>query len=140
MIKKVFGKAIAGTATAGLMLVPVAGTVAPQVANVACTYPDTVATSVKLSVDKSFQRQGEKNYARVKVRSGAGTPQGVVTFRVRGVKVDTDRLWHGRATFRIPTAKSGSTFKVSAHFYGNCEFRNSTDIAYVTVVKKKGRR
>jgi hypothetical protein len=139
MIKKVLGKAIAGTMTAGLLMVPVAGTVAPQVANVACNYPDTVATSLKLSVDKSFQRQGERNYARIRVRSGAGTPQGLVTFRVRGVKVDTDRLENGRATFKIPTVGKRGTFKVAAQFYGRCEFRNSSDIAYVTVVKK-GRR
>jgi hypothetical protein len=142
MIKKVLVKAVAGTATAGVMLVPVAGTVAPQVANVACRYPDTVSTSMNIHVDKAFQRQGERNYARMTVRSGAGAPTGTVSFRIHTVKkVQYAKLKNGKATFRIPSSlKAGRTYGISSIYFGQCKFRKTTDTAFVSVFKKKGRR
>jgi hypothetical protein len=141
MIKKVLGKAIAGTMTAGLLMVPVAGTVAPQVANVACkhAYPDSVATSMNIRVDKAFQRQGEKNFARMTVRSGAGTPTGTVSFRVQSVKkVQYAKLKNGKATFRIPSSlKAGRTYGINSVYFGQCKFRKTDDTAYVTVVKRR---
>jgi hypothetical protein len=139
MIKKVLGKTIAGTLTAGLLMVPVAGTVAPQVANVACNYPDTVATSMNIRVDKAFQRQGETNFARMTVRSGAGTPTGSVSFRVQSVKrVQYAKLKNGKATFRIPSSlKAGRTYGINSVYFGQCKFRKTDDTAYVTVVKRR---
>jgi hypothetical protein len=140
MIKKVLAKTIAGTATAGLMLVPVTGTIAPQISTVACAYPDTVATTTNIKVAKSFQRQGQRNVATVTVRSGAGKPKGTVSFRVHTGRTHKAQLRNGRATFRIPTwLKAGRTYGIGARFSGACQFRDSRDTAFVTVFRKRGR-
>jgi hypothetical protein len=138
MIKKVLTKAVAGTAAAGLLMLPAVGTVAPQIANVACQYPDSVSTSMNIDVAKSVVRQGEKNSATIVVRSGAGVPKGNVTFEIQGVnKVRNKNLVNGRATFDIPQLKAGRTYGIDSQFRGSCQYRNSSDTAYVTVVKKR---
>src|SRR5690349_6182645 len=57
MFTKVITKAVVATATAAVLLVPTAGTVAPSITTVACQYNDTVATTTNIDVDKPIMRR-----------------------------------------------------------------------------------
>lgn len=136
MLKKALGKAVAGTAAAGLVLVPSAASLAPQFATVACDYPDSVATSTDITLDKTAAPYGSTNTATVQVSSGAGTPEGKVKIRVKGVQTWTHTLSNGRASQSLPrTLDAGETYTVRGIYNGQCDWRGSSDSAFYTVKK-----
>jgi hypothetical protein len=136
MLKKILGKAVAGTAAAGLVLVPTAATVSPQVTNVACQYPDSVATTTDVVLASTVAPYGSRNSVTVNVDAGDATARGTVRIRVAGVGSWTKRVTDGSVTQRLPrTLDANETYRVSAQFKGACRFRNSGDVAFYTVNK-----
>jgi hypothetical protein len=127
---------VAGTAAAGLALVPSAVTVAPQFVNVACPYPDTVTTSTSVSLAVVAAPYGASNRATVRVTSGAADPKGRVRISVQGVKTVVKTVRGGRAGVALPrTLDAQETYTVRARFLGDCEFRGSAATAYYIVNK-----
>ncbi|HEX6246577.1 MAG TPA: Ig-like domain-containing protein [Nocardioidaceae bacterium] len=100
----------------------------------ASEYPPSVATNTDLRLEKSTVQPGESNTAYVRVTSGAGTPQGTVTFKVAGRPGQTVPLVNGEAVWELPTDLApGRTYKVTARYNGAGQYRTSLDTAYVTV-------
>jgi hypothetical protein len=136
MLKKILGKAVAGTAAAGLVLVPSAVTVAPQFVNVACQYPDPAATSTSVVLDAVAAPFGTRNRVTVNVSSAGATPRGKVIIRVESLGRFVKTVRGGSATLALPrTLDARNTYTISAKFDGTCRFRNSRDTAQYTVFK-----
>ncbi len=139
MIKKILGKATAGTAAAGLVLVPLAAVSSPQFVTVACDYPDSVATSTDIRLTTVAAPYGTQNTATVQVTSGTGTPQGKVRVRVIGksswlLTLDAS----GRATKPLPrTLDARATYRVKAAYKGDCDWRDSDDTINYTVKRAR---
>jgi LPXTG-motif cell wall-anchored protein len=118
----------------GAMAAPPAGGHA-----VAAPYPASVVTNTDLRLAKKRVRPGERNTARVRVTSDAGTPQGTVTFRVSGHAAKTVRLVQGRASYSMPRdLKAGKTYRVTARYNGKRIWKPSKDTEYVKVRKARG--
>jgi hypothetical protein len=135
MLKKVVGRAVAGTAAAGLVMVPAVTTVAPQLSNVSCQYNDTVTTSTDLTLRYVVAPYGARNVATATVSAGADDPAGKVRITVAGVGSWTRTLGDGnRVSQALPRAlDAGKTYTVRARFLGKCRFRDSSDGAAYTV-------
>lgn len=139
MLKKVFGKAAAGTLAASLVLVPGAVVAGPQLSNVAyaCDYPGGYATQTHLRMGKTVGVYGHRNRAHVRVQSGTGTPQGKVGITVGNRKTVVVTLDNsGRASYRLPRRLSAqTTYDVSARYRGKCDHNPSGDTSNYTVQK-----
>ncbi|QIK64974.1 hypothetical protein G7072_00255 [Nocardioides sp. HDW12B] len=144
MIKKAAVKATVGTAAASLLFLPGATMVAaPSLELMACSYPDSVVTTTELELAKSVVRRGERNQARVEVRSSGPTPRGEVRLTIRkdtrnGSKVVWGRTkglnQNGVARFkRVKTNLAPDTYEVRAQYLGKCRFRDSSDTDFMTV-------
>lgn len=136
MLKKILGKAAAGTAAASLVLVPGAVVAGPQFVNVACDYPGGYATNTDLRLDYTIAPYGTQNHANITVNSGTGTPQGVARLRVGNRGPWGLTLQNGEADRRVPRKlKAGSTYEVRANYRGKCDHNKSADTAHYTVTK-----
>jgi hypothetical protein len=136
MFKKVLGKAAAGTAAASLLFVPGAVTAAPQIATVACEYPDRVATNTQVSLDNMAAPYGSPNTAHVEVSSAAAAPEGQVRVRVETGGTWVQQLSGGSATRALPrTLDAGRTYTVRADFIRSCDYAYSFDTIDYIVVK-----
>jgi hypothetical protein len=134
MLKKVLGRALAGTAATALIAVPSAAMISPQIANMACTYPDPAATSTDVSVSRNVVPYGARNAAFVNVDSAGATPQGAVVIRMTGEGSWTRRLEGGAARAQLPRyVAANDTYAVTANYRGTCRFRASSDTTFVTV-------
>ena len=139
MIKKALAKAVAGTAAAGLVLVPSAVLAGPQFTNVACDYPDSVATTTDLRLKAVAAPYGTQNTAYVEVNSGTGTPQGKVRLRViRKASYLLTLNENGEVTKDLPRSlEAGNTYRVKAAYKGKCDWKNSNDVVNYTVKKAR---
>jgi hypothetical protein len=136
MLKKVLGRALAGTAATALIAVPGAMTIAPQLAPMACTYPDPAATSTDVSVSRTVVPYGARNAAFVNVESAGATPQGAVVIRMSGEGSWTRRLEGGSARAQLPRyVQAENTYTVTANYRGTCRFRPSSDSIAIVVQK-----
>jgi len=141
MIKKSLRNAVAATAIAGTMVLPAATTVAPQIADVACAYPNSVTTATNIAAPTVI-KDHTSHTATVDVDPGAA--KGRVRFRIVGplghhsdVQKNVWAQYDGSpVSFSYGGAfKAGKNYKLKAKFYGNCKFRNSSDALVVTVVQ-----
>lgn len=139
MYKKAIRNAVAGTAASGLLLVPTATTVSPQIANMVCQYPDSIGTTTKAVPFRPVMRKGQRNWVRVRVSSNGPTPRGVVDLTVQRLGTTTKRLQNGRAVFRLPVKRmrAGKTYAIHAKFFGFCRFKDSQDRTFVIVQKRR---
>jgi hypothetical protein len=136
MLKKIVGKAVAGAAAAGLVLVPSATAVAaPQDGYGECQYPDEVITDTTLRLSSYIAPYGTQTVARVTVR-GEGDPRGEVHVRVAGVGTWTRTLKGDSVTVALPrTLGAQEAYRVTAKFIGKCDYKNSSDHRDYIVVK-----
>lgn len=139
MLRNITGRVFATLLAGGLLALtqlsgPATVTTAPSMENVA--YPAGVVTTTEMWLDHPTVRAGEANTAHVKVTSSAGTPQGLVTFRVGNYRA-TKPLVNGQADWSIPTNLDPGTYKVTARFNGQI-YRPSGDTAYLTVTNSDG--
>jgi hypothetical protein len=141
MLKKATIKATVGTAAASLLFLPGATMVATTpIAPMACNYPDSVNTVTQIRLQKPVMRRGQKNFALVRVTNADGpqSPKGKVTFRIKKVSSKTKGLNRkGKAKFNIKRNLRPGTYKVIAKFQGTCKFRNSKDVAFLTVQRRR---
>jgi hypothetical protein len=97
-------------------------------------YPAVVTTQTTVDLVKSVGEYGDRNAARIKVRSDAGVPRGEVTVGVAGV-VASLRLHGGVARWALPRYLPAShTYAVTATYTGRGCFGGSSGSAYYTVV------
>jgi hypothetical protein len=137
MYKKILGRSVGGTAVAGLLLAAAPVVAGPQVAPMACTYPDAVATQTTLTLSRSIAGYGAVTQASIKVTSGAGTPQGQVRLLVNGTPRATYTLSaSGEARPNLPrTLKARDTYRIEAAFVENCDYKASSAVKFYTVNK-----
>jgi hypothetical protein len=141
MLKKATIKATVGTAAASLLFLPGATMVATTpVAPMACNYPDSINTVTQVRLQKTVMRRGERNFGLVRVTNTQtqATPKGTVTFRIKRVSEKTKRLnRNGKAKFNVKRNLRPGTYKVIAKFNGNCRFRDSRDVTFLTVQRRR---
>ncbi len=112
-LKKVLGRTVAATATTGLLVAPLALTVAPQMANVSCSPGETTG----LSLQRESGQYGTKTRATASVdASHAGE---VVTFALEGPSraqtIDRRIDDSGQAWWVLPRGlAAGRTYDVTA--------------------------
>lgn len=132
MIKKTLRNALAGTAAVGAMIAPGAMTVAPQIDNMACQYPNSVPTNTTIGSQRHFEH-GKVGRATVAVVSDAGVPNGDVRLLVaknHDVKWSSDRVPlpnDGTKGFDLPDNLKVGEYVLRAKFFGNCKWMNSSD-------------
>jgi LPXTG-motif cell wall-anchored protein len=130
---QLIAKAIATFAVVGGLALTQLG-VAP--AAVASPYPPDAVTTTDLRLEKNRMRAGESNTAYVRVTSGAGTPQGRVTFQVSGYQPVTRPLVNGEASYELPgDLKGGRTYQVTARYNGQPAYKPSRDSERLTVYR-----
>ena len=117
-LKRVLGKAVAGAATTGLLVAPLALATSPQLMNVACT-DDPTETTTTLRLQDDAAQYGTKNVATSKV-SPARAGQ-LVTFSLNGPKraqsIDKRINDKGESQWVLPRGlTAGNTYSVSAAF------------------------
>lgn len=136
MITKTLRNFVAAAAVGGTMLVPAVTTIAPQVENMACNYPNSIVTNTDI-VAPTVVRDHTANNAVVNVDAGGMKPNGRLRFKVQGRKPTWVQIRDGEpASFSFGGAfKAGRTYKLRAKFHGACRYRNSSDQMIVTVVK-----
>jgi hypothetical protein len=103
------------------------------------TYAAPIATTTKLSLDRSVAEYGFVNLATIRVTSGAGTPSGTVRTTVAGI-TRTDGLSHLGATLReLPRRlEAGHTYRVSTSYNGNGTCAASGPVSkFYTVVRAR---
>jgi hypothetical protein len=141
MLKKATLKATVGTAAASLLFLPGATMVGgAQIAPMACNYPDSKNTVTQLTLKKPVMRRGQKNFGLVRVSNtdGPAAPKGKVTFRIKKVSSKTKAVNRkGKARFNIKRNLKPGTYKVIAKFRGTCKFRDSRDVAFLTVQRRR---
>ncbi len=142
MIAKTLKTAVATTAAVGALVAPGAMTVAPQIANMACQYPDSVVTNTTIASQRTFER-GEVGRATVTVVSDAGVPNG--DLRVLVVQ-DGDTFYNsgrvplpndGTKGFDLPDKLKPGKYTIRAKFFGQCKFSDSSD-RFRFEVQRKG--
>ena len=141
MIKKTMRNAVAGTVAAGAMILPAATTVSPQIENMACNYPNSIVTTLKLNAP-SVIRAHQRTRVVINVDAGGFGPNGKVRFRV--VKAGhVKRTQWTKVSKGSPVVhhfgkgfKAGKRYKLRAKFFGNCRFRNSADQKVITVLHR----
>ena len=139
MITKTLTKAVAGTAAVGAMMAPAAMTVAPQISNMACAYPNTAVTKVDIASQRNWEK-GDVGRAVASVTSEAGTPNGDVRLLVigpdrkdAGDQPDTyfaDRAPlpnDGTKGFDLPDNLRVAEYVIRVKFFGHCRFMDSSD-------------
>jgi hypothetical protein len=143
--KLIPGRALAALLVGGTLAVtqlvgPTTVTSAPDLRRVA-DYPAKIQTTTDVTLNKRAVRRGQPILARVKVRSGVGTPKGTVTIKLAG-RSWTVKLRDGRATKSLPTRnlRANRTYTVRAVYNGTDRFKKSNDADYFTVKKRKNRR
>lgn len=139
---RAFAALLVGGTLAATQLVGPTSTVtaSPDITRVA-EYPAKIQTTTDLTLNKRAVRRGQPIVARVKVRSGVGTPKGTVTIKLAG-RSWTVKLRDGRATKSLPTRnlRANRTYTVRASYNGTDRFKKSNDADYFTVKKRsKGR-
>ncbi len=137
MLKKILGRSAGGTAIAGLVLSAAPIAAAPQIAQMACPYPDGVATSTSMTLTRPIAGFGARSYAKIRVSSGAGTPSGEVDLVIDGRNRGTYTLNNGATNPRLPLLTSRRTHVVTAVFVESCEYKSSEATKYYTVTKAK---
>jgi len=136
MVKKLLRNVVASSAAAGMMILPAATSIAPQIQNVACKYPRSIVTQTKLIYPTVIEAH-TTHIARVNV-DGKGGPNGTVRFKLgkHGDPVFKNVVDGSPVRFKFgETLKGGRTYVVRAKFFGNCRYRNSSDQGKVTVLK-----
>ena len=154
MLNAIVRKVAVGVASAGLVIAPVATAASaataaePQATKYSYSKPGKpgkyhgkVVTRTHLKLAKSVGKKGQRNWAFIRVTSGAGKPSGRIILLVNGKVYGTAVVRNGVA--RLPFGKNlpaGKTYRVTAVFAGSGKFKDSSDTAYYTVVKKKGHK
>ncbi|HET7735993.1 MAG TPA: Ig-like domain-containing protein [Nocardioidaceae bacterium] len=139
MIKKILGRSVGGTAIAGLVLTAAPVTVAaPQIVQVACPYPATIASSTNLTLSRYVAQFGAVTSATITVSSGAGTPGGQVRLVVNGKSKGLKTLSAGTATYQLPRRLAArKTHTVKAEYVGSCVHQPSASTKSYSVFKAK---
>ena len=132
---------VGGTLAATQLVGPTTTVTAAHDIKRVAEYPAKIQTTTDLTLNKRAVRRGQPIVARVKVRSGVGTPKGTVTIKLAG-RSWTVKLRDGRAAKSLPTRnlRPNRTYKVVAVYNGTDRFKKSNDEDYFTVKKRtKGR-
>jgi len=141
LIAKTLRNAVAGTAAVGAIVLPGAMTVAPQISNMACQYPDSVVTDTEIASQRHFDR-GEVGRAVVTVVSDAGVPNGDVRLVI---SKNGDEKWNsgrvplpndGTKGFDLPDKLKVGEYVLRGKFFGKCQYQNSSDRFAFTVDRK----
>ena len=151
MITKTLRNAVAGTAAAAALIAPGAMTVAPQIANMACQYPNSVVTQTTATGDRVVE-QGDPVKISVNVTSEAGTPNGEVRTKIVGPdrkdKGDKPDVYYNSGFVPLPNdGQKGfisrdnmppGIYTSKSKFNGNCKFASSSDRFRFQVEKSRG--
>lgn len=135
MIKKTLSKAVAGTAAAGVLILPAATTIAPQFELVKCKYPNSVVTDTEL-IYPTVIKAHTQHSARVNV-DGQGGPDGYVVFQIPDAGIMKQKNVNDGRPVKFKFGKKldgGRTYTIKAKFFGKCKFRDSSDQGKVTVL------
>ena len=137
MIKKSLRNAAASTAALGVVILPGATTIAPQMELMACKYPRSIVTDTEVIYPTVINAR-TVHTARVNV-DGLKGPNGRVRFRVGKQDPQFAQVRDGKPVkFKFGgNLRGGRTYTIRAKFFGNCKYRNSSDQVVISVLKHR---
>ena len=145
MFSKTLLKSVASAAAVGAALTvaqlsaPATISASPEIQSVACgDYPDTVTTHTNLVLSHAGGQYGTPWTATVRVSStSSAKPSGTVNVDIWGTRYSYGmRLHNGTASRSMPSdLEAGHTYKVTASYSPQCDFKASGDTARYTVKK-----
>lgn len=117
-LRKVLGRAVVGTAAAGLLAAPLALTTAPQLMNVACN-TDPTETVPTLSLERNVAQYGTKTLATASLSAAEAGKQ--ITFALTGANrsqtIDKRVASNGQAQWLLPRGLvADRTYSITARF------------------------